>query len=194
MHRSPECGALGTEARATVLRLARAALENDLVRPGALDEARAAAAIEGRLAEPAATFVTLRARRADGELALRGCIGTLEAVEPLHASVVANTRRAAFHDPRFEPLSADELPGIVVGISVLTPPVEIDGPGRIVPGQDGVRMECGPYRAVFLPEVATEYGWSRDELLAQLARKAGMPSSELPRARWWVFRSESFGE
>ncbi|MGB7500992.1 MAG: AmmeMemoRadiSam system protein A, partial [Azonexus sp.] len=91
------------------------------------------------LAKMGATFVTLTQR---GEL--RGCIGSLEAWRPLLDDVQENARNAAFRDPRFEPLSADELPVTRVEVSLLTPPEpltftgEADALAQLRPDIDGV--------------------------------------------------------
>lgn len=185
---------LGTAEREVLLRLARAAIETDLRRSGALDAVRETIDRSGPLGSIRATFVTLRVPGSHGQRELRGCIGTLEAMEPLHDSVVRNARRAAFHDPRFVPVTADELDRITISISVLTPCVAIEASASIEPGRDGVRLDHGPYRAVFLPEVAREHGWDREELLRQLARKAGIPGADWRGARLATFRAESFGE
>jgi len=185
---------LDAARRATLLRLARAAIAEDLGQTGTLDEAFRGADLGGPLAEPRATFVTLRSRRSAGSEDLRGCIGVLKAHEPLHASVVRNARRAAFHDPRFPPLEPAELPSIRISVSVLSPAVDIAGPEEIVVGRDGVRLEAGPYRAVFLPEVASDHGWDRDELIRQLLRKAGAPALDRAHMRLATFRTESFSE
>ena len=87
-----------------------------------------------------------------------------------------------------------EVDALTISISVLTPSVAIDSPASIEPGRDGVRLDHGPYRAVFLPEVASDHGWDRDELLRQLARKAGIPGEDWSGARLATFRAESFGE
>ncbi len=83
--------------------------------------------------------------------------------------------QAAFHDPRFDPVAAAELPRLTIEISVLTPARPVAGPADVVPGRDGVVLRKGGRSAVFLPQVATEQGWDRDTLLTQLARKAGLP-------------------
>jgi AMMECR1 domain-containing protein len=64
----------------------------------------------------------------------------------------------------------------------------------IVVGRDGVALDCDGRWALFLPEVATEQGWNRVQLLEQLARKAGLPARAWRRARLSTFQSERFGE
>lgn len=106
------------------------------------------------LREPGATFVTLTQA---GQL--RGCIGTLEAWRPLADDVHANAKAAAFRDPRFDPLTRDELDHTRVEVSLLTPPVpfefadEADAITRMRPGIDGMILECHGRRGTFLPQV-----------------------------------------
>ena len=131
------------------------------------------------LREPGASFVTLKL---EGEL--RGCIGTIDAHRPLGDDVARNARSAAYRDPRFPPVSVDELARLQVEVSVLTPrealPVasESDALARIRPGIDGIALEYGGMSATFLPQV-----WESlpdpDAFLDALRRKAGLP------ARFW---------
>jgi hypothetical protein len=128
------------------------------------------------LAQPGAVFVTLTQQ---GEL--RGCIGSLEAWRPLREDVRANARAAAFRDPRFRPLAADELVRTRVEVSLLTPAVPIefadeeDALRQLRPGLDGVILEYGSQRGTFLPQVWESLP-DRREFFAHLKRKAGLPS------------------
>jgi uncharacterized protein len=126
------------------------------------------------LRAPGASFVTLtQAGR------LRGCIGSLEAWRPLADDVCANAVAAAFADPRFAPLAAEELPATRVEVSLLTPaePIVFAGEDELLaslrPGVDGVILECGGRRATFLPQVWQQLPEPR-QFLAQLKRKAGL--------------------
>ena len=128
------------------------------------------------LDEPAATFVTLTLHRQ-----LRGCIGSLEAYRSLYDDVTHNARAAAFGDPRFPPLAADELPAVRIEISVLTAPQplpcssEADALRRLRPGIDGVIFQYAGRRATLLPQA-----WKQlpepHEFLAHLKLKAGLPA------------------
>jgi AmmeMemoRadiSam system protein A len=179
---------------AVLLALARAAIEEKLFGDDALRRARARVAITPALSAPRAVFVTLEARGEDGTLRLRGCIGTTEARLPAHDAVVESACSAAFADPRFPPLGIEDHRAVVVSVSALTPPAHVPGADAIVVGRDGVILECDDRRAVFLPEVAPRQGWTRLELLEQLARKAGLPTAAWRRARLFTFESEHFGE
>jgi AmmeMemoRadiSam system protein A len=116
-------------------------------------------------------FVTLKKR---GNL--RGCIGRMVPDRPLAELVGAMALESAFEDTRFNPVTLRELPDLEVEISVLTPMQRVAGAGDIVVGRDGVLLQKGGRSAVFLPQVATEQGWTRDEMLDHLSMKAGLPA------------------
>jgi AmmeMemoRadiSam system protein A len=128
------------------------------------------------LQAPGAVFVTLTRH---GEL--RGCIGSLEAHRSLEEDVVENARMAAFGDPRFAPLTRDELDDTRVEVSVLSAPEpiaftdEADALAKLRPGVDGVILEYGHHRATFLPQVWHQLPTPR-EFMAHLKRKAGLPA------------------
>jgi len=180
--------------RAFLLRLARATLNGAVggdppPRPAAF-AAAAGTDLGPPLCERRGVFVSLhRFGR------LRGCIGDLAGAAPLCEAVVANTLAAAFRDPRFLPLTEDELPGLTLEISALTPlrPVA-DWSGIEVP-RHGVVLTRGNARAVFLPQVAAEQGWDRETLLGQLSLKAGLPPDAWRRgSQFHIFEAEVFGE
>jgi AmmeMemoRadiSam system protein B/AmmeMemoRadiSam system protein A len=114
-------------------------------------------------------FVTLRKK---GEL--RGCIGQMTPSGPLRRLVGTMAYAAAFEDPRFSKVQAGEMKDIEIEISLLTPFREVPSASAILPGRDGVLLQKGRASAVFLPQVATEEGWGRDELLDNLCVKAGL--------------------
>jgi len=126
------------------------------------------------LSAEGATFVTLR-RTGD----LRGCIGTVNAWRPLEDDVRANAVAAAFHDPRFEPLSRSEFADTSIEVSLLGPREAIVAAdedavvARLRPGVDGVVLECGRRRATFLPQVWEQLPDSRT-FLSALKQKAGL--------------------
>ena len=115
-------------------------------------------------------FVTLKKY---GEL--RGCIGHMAEDRPLCQVIGAMAYQAAFGDRRFSPLRRAELAEVEIEISVLTPFVKVSGPEAIVIGRDGVVLRKAGRSAVFLPQVAPEQGWNRDQMLEHLCRKAGLP-------------------
>lgn len=131
--------------------------------------------VQRRLDAPGASFVTLTQR---GDL--RGCIGSLGARRSLREDVRANAVAAAFEDPRFAPLTAQEWPATEVEVSVLSAPQPLPVHSRdealraLRPGVDGVVFHWGPYRSTFLPQV-----WAQlpepDAFLRHLVAKAGLP-------------------
>jgi MEMO1 family protein len=121
------------------------------------------------LDRPQGVFVTLRKR---GEL--RGCIGQMVPDRPLRVLVGSMALASAFQDPRFAKVRASELKDLEVEISVLTPFRDVAGPASVVVGRDGVLLQKDRRSAVFLPQVAVEERWTRDQMLDNLCLKGGM--------------------
>lgn len=146
--------------------------------------------VSPELSRPGAVFVTLMKH---GEL--RGCIGSLEAWRPLRDDAMANACAAAFNDPRFEPLQAEELPDIRVEVSLLSAaqPMsftsETDAVGQLRPNIDGVVLEYDRHRGTFLPQVWDSLPDPR-QFMAQLKRKAGLSpdfwSTDIKLSRYTV--------
>jgi len=143
-------------------------------------------------------FVTLKQRGLSPSApgALRGCIGNIIGSGPLYKLVRHLAIESAFHDPRFPPVRLVEMSQLRIEISVLTIPRTISNPNRIVVGRDGVLLTKGIHRAVFLPQVAVEQGWDREEMLNHLAMKAGLyPSAwQQESCRFEIFQAEIFQE
>jgi len=139
-----------------------------------------------------ACFVTLN----DASGNLRGCIGNLQAYEPLGDNLRHNALNAAFRDPRFPPLEPEELPETHIEVSILSAPSPIAGPEEFIIGRHGIILQQSGRSAVFLPQVAPEQGWDRETTLDFLARKAGLPADawRQPGARFFVFTATVFGE
>jgi AmmeMemoRadiSam system protein B/AmmeMemoRadiSam system protein A len=149
---------------------------------------RLVAGLPPALKRPAGAFVTLRR---DGQL--RGCIGTIRPRQPLYRAVLENGVNAAINDRRFLPVAPQELEALEVEVSVLSPPAPIASPGQFRVGEHGIILEKEGRRAVFLPEVAVEQGWSREETLRRLARKAGLTADAWTNgARFEVFTSSRY--
>ncbi|MEW6515772.1 MAG: AmmeMemoRadiSam system protein B [candidate division FCPU426 bacterium] len=126
---------------------------------------------------------------------LQGCIGLTEARLPLYQAVAQMACAAAFEDPRFKPLQAADLPYTEIEISVLTPLKRISDPKEIVLGIHGVVVKRGDRSGLFLPQVATETGWSKEEFLNQLCQqKANLPPDAWRdrKTELYVFRVLSF--
>ena len=174
-----------------LVRLARAAIEDRLSPRDAVAAVLRSIEMTAGLAGPRGVFVTLHAR--DGaQRVLRGCIGSTEAAAPAHEAVVDAAIHAAFHDPRFAPLTLEEYPVVEVSVSELTPSRPA-APSSVVLGEDGVILEHPAGRSIFLPEVAAEHGWTLEQLLVQLCRKARLPDGAWREATLLTFRSQKFG-
>lgn len=179
---------LSPDARRALLELARGTVE--AVVGGGPPPSWPAA--DPQLSAPGAAFVTLRLRPS-GEL--RGCRGEIRAVRPLAASVVEGATAAALDDPRFPPVTEREVPGLSIEISALTPMQEAT-PDEVQVPRHGVMIELRGRRGLLLPQVAVEAGWDREQLLAGVCRKAGLPAQAWrePSARLLVFEAEVWGE
>jgi len=125
-----------------------------------------------------ATFVTLSL---EGQL--RGCIGSLTAAEPVAINVKKNAVNAAFHDPRFSPLSAEEFDRVSIDVSILSEPVPLvysdadDLLAKLRPAVDGVIIRKGAASATFLPQVWEQLPAPQD-FLGHLCLKAGLSSKD----------------
>ena len=154
------------EEQATLLAFARTSIERWL-RTGTFPLARG---FTPTLTRKQGAFVTLKK---NGEL--RGCIGHTAEDRPLGQVVGAMALQAAFNDRRFRPLNEEELEQVKIEISLLTPLVPVGGVEEIELGRDGVKLIKDGRAALYLPEVAVEQGWDREEMMEQLCRKAGLP-------------------
>jgi AmmeMemoRadiSam system protein A len=143
---------------------------------------------------PAASgvFVTIKTR---GEL--RGCLGTLEPRRDLATDVARCAADAASADPRFPPVTPEELPDVSVEVSVLGPLERIDpvDPARVTIGLHGLVAEQGSRRGLLLPQVAVEWGWTVEQFLRHTCIKAGLPGDAWQHgAAIFRFGAEVFGE
>jgi len=152
-----------------LLPIARTAIARALNVSHSADETAPWLAVHG------ACFVTLSQY---GEL--RGCIGSLQAHRSLLDDVKSNAVSAAFRDPRFTPMSAEELDITTIEVSLLSPSQEmkvldeVDALAQMRPGVDGIIFEYGRYRSTFLPQVWEDLAQPR-MFLGMLKRKAGLP-------------------
>jgi AmmeMemoRadiSam system protein A len=186
------------EEQNALIALARAAIARGFSRRGAAGPAVAApdwpfpaGGPTGLLARPGGAFVTLRE---NGEL--RGCIGYIESELPLWQVVEEVAEKAAFQDPRFRSLAPWEFERITVEVSVLSPPEPMGAPGQITVGLHGLIIEHEGRRGLLLPQVATEYGWDREEFLEHVCRKAGLRPGAWRQegARVFLFRADVIEE
>lgn len=143
-------------------------------------------------ADASGVFVTIKR---NGEL--RGCLGVLELRASLEREVARCARDSASRDPRFPPLADSEIPETSIDVSVLGPLEQIDPADQdaIVVGRHGLVVEQGTRRGLLLPQVAPEWGWTRDEFLKHTCRKAGLPPDAWQQgARVYRFEADVFGE
>ncbi len=157
--------ALSEEEKATLKGVARDAIEDIL-----FHRRKETPGITESLKKKMGAFVTLK-RRDD----LRGCIGYIKGVLPLHETVREMAVQAAFHDPRFEPLKKDEWDDIEIEISVLSPLKRIKDVEEIEVGVHGILIEKGFCSGLLLPQVATENDWDRATFVEHTCYKAGLP-------------------
>jgi hypothetical protein len=146
-------------------------------------------ALTPKLKENAGAFVTLHER---GHL--RGCIGYIEPIKPLHQTIMENACNAATSDYRFPTVQAKELPDIDIEISVMSPLRKIAKVDEIVVGKHGLLIKKGINQGVFLPQVPVEQKWNRDQYLEAICRKAYLSPGSWRDAELFVFTAQVFGE
>lgn len=135
--------------------------------------------VSNNLMEKCGVFVTLNSISRGGKV-LRGCIGLPYPTTPLTKAVIEAAVSSSTQDPRFPPLSMQELDSIVFEISVLTPPERVivrnplEYSSKIKVGKDGLIMENGYNKGLLLPQVPVELNWNEEEFLSQTAMKAGL--------------------
>lgn len=178
LYRTP----LTSERRRGLLRIARETVIAQVTRQPLPEPA----CDDPRLAANGAAFVTLKGK--GGEL--RGCIGAIQPVEPLCSSVRNNAVAAASRDYRFPPVRPDELAGLDLEITVLSPMEPVATLDEIRIGTHGLYLEAGGTSSVFLPQVAPEQGWDLTTTLRQLSRKAGLPAEAWQSGRLYRFTAE----
>lgn len=179
---------LSVAGRESLLRLARGAILAALQADDSLLRMLERTAITAELNEPRGAFVSLK------QPALRGCIGSVLTKKPLYRSVIELAPKAALEDPRFPPLEASELPRTRIEISALGAPRPLKRTEELVIGRHGAMLTRGAARAVFLPQVAAELGWTAEQFLRQLAVKAGLAEGDWRDAELAVFEADAFSE
>ncbi|MDX2107366.1 MAG: AmmeMemoRadiSam system protein B [Candidatus Melainabacteria bacterium] len=182
----------------TLLRLARFTAEyfcNTNKKP-TLDQLPPDIVLSDFVKQPMGVFVTFFLKNVSlHEENLRGCIGYILPMMPLYQAVIDNAIGACSKDYRFLPVHEEELKNIKIEISVLTKPEPVADYKDIVIGKHGILLHAKGRQSVFLPHVATEYGWTLEETLNQLALKAGLKQDAWRKnARFEVFESVMFEE
>ncbi|MFA4916059.1 MAG: AmmeMemoRadiSam system protein B [Syntrophales bacterium] len=171
----------------TLLDIAKKTIEGKLT-GRSVPESKAKSA---RLREKRGAFVTLKKH---GQL--RGCIGYIKAIKPLQETIEEMAIAAAFDDPRFPPLTCEEMEHLTIEISVLTPLKEIKDINEIEVGMHGIHIVKSFYSGLLLPQVAVEHKWDRLTFLEQTCYKAGLP----PQAwkdkdtKIYIFSADIFGD
>jgi len=161
---SPFEHSLSSEERHKLLQFARESVQSavtaSVFKPAPKDEI---------LSRVCGVFVTLHISRK-----LRGCIGVVDASEPLRKSISHCAASPALQDPRFPPIRPEELARLEIEISLLSPPAPVR-PDQIVLGRHGLIIVSERKRGLLLPQVATEYRLDRETFLAETCKKAGLP-------------------
>jgi len=145
---------------------------------------------EGAFAERRGVFVTLHVRNR-----LQGCIGVIEAKEPLGEALIRCAASAALEDPRFSPMKPDQLAELRIEISLLSP-MESIAPEAVKVGHHGLFVRLHAQRGLLLPQVAIEHRLTREQFLEETCRKAGLPREAWrdPEAQLFGFTCEVFSE
>ncbi len=170
---------LSQEDRSALLAIARGSVEATVLRKQfSIPPPRSPALLDER-----AAFVTITRRGT-----LRGCIGHVAPMEPLHAAVQDVAALAATSDSRFPPVSADELPQLHYEISVLSPFRRVLDVKQVQVGRDGLLIKRGAYEGILLPQVPVEQRWDRETFLQQACLKAGLPATAWRDSQTDIFK------
>lgn len=132
-----------------------------------------------------AVFVTIKEKGS-----LRGCIGHTQAMMPLYKSIISNAIAACSSDPRFPPMTKEELKDMDIEISILSPFVPLKDVKNIQIGRHGLYIIKGMQSGLLLPQVATEFGWNRDSFLEHVCMKAGLSRDAWKDADLYTFTAE----
>ena len=140
--------------------------------------------------EKSGVFVTLKKYGS-----LRGCIGIIQPTDILARNIITSTRNSALNDHRFPPVRSEEVDELEIEISILSPPKE-SKLEDIEIGKHGLIVEGGSLSAVYLPQVATEVGWTFDQWLDSLCDKANLPTSywKEKEAKFYTFTAQIINE
>jgi len=179
---------LSSEEKKQLLEVARQAIDSYLIHRGI--PFVPPEQFSANLQTPCGAFVTLNK---NGRL--RGCIGRFMATEPLYKVVQEMAVAAAFQDNRFQPVGKGEMKDIEVEISVLTPLIKIQGIDEFELGKHGIYIKKGSRSGTYLPQVAHETGWGKEEFLGHCARdKAGIGWDGWKDADLYTYEALVFNE
>jgi len=176
-----------SQERKQLLALARSTIENYL-NSGKISVFETS---EPVFLEKRGAFVTLNMHDQ-----LRGCIGRILAEVPLYQAIQEMAIEAALNDPRFRPVSREELKEIEIEISVLSELKRIKDVNEIEVGKHGILLRRGFNSGLLLPQVAGEYNWSKEEFLRHTCFKAGLEGDAWKNkdAQIYIFSAEVFNE
>lgn len=158
--------------------------------------------VPDKLKEKCGVFVTINRIVSGDRKELRGCIGYPYPTEPLINAVIDSAISSATKDPRFYPMSLEELDHVVFEVSILTPPELVEAekpsmyPSKIKVGRDGLIIERRVFKGLLLPQVPVEWNWDEEEFLCQCCIKAGLPPDcwLLKGTKIYRFQAIIFGE
>ncbi len=185
-----ETGSLNKNEKTTLLRIAKDTLVLYLNKQTV--PSLESYSITANLKKRSGVFVTLE-EKVSGNL--RGCMGYIRGFKPLAEAVIDCTIQAATRDRRFLPMKQGEDQTVTIKISVLTPPRTISAVDEIKIGKHGLIISRGFKTGVLLPQVPVEQGWSRDDFLKAICRKAGLPDMAWKKgAALQVFSAQVFGD
>jgi len=178
---------ISIESQALLLKIARTSIESHLKKqnPPKFE------ITDQNLLQKRGAFVTLHKH---GQL--RGCIGYVLPYKSLHQTVAEMAVAAATEDPRFSNVTLDEMDKIDIEISALSTLKIIENIDEIKVGKHGLYMKQGAFSGLLLPQVATDYGWNRQEFLEYTCQKAGLPKDAWkdPKTEISIFSAQVFGE
>ncbi len=176
---------LSDREKEELLRIARTVIE----KKSRGEPAPSFSALTERLGEKFGAFVSLYKKGM-----LRGCIGSVDPEKPLWKTVAEMAEAAGFRDPRFMPITEDELPYIELEVSVLTPLEELQDTEKLEVGRHGLMITEGSRSGLLLPQVAAERNWDRITFLQETCRKAGLPRDAWKDkdAKLFVFAADVF--
>ncbi|MGM0423706.1 MAG: AmmeMemoRadiSam system protein A [Thermodesulfobacteriota bacterium] len=172
---------LSSEEKKFLKRLARLSIEKQFQQDIELPEVPSS-----KLQEHYGAFVTLKKQ---GQL--RGCIGNVLGDRPVWQAVSQMAVQAALNDPRFPPLSRQELDEVEIEISILSPMQQCTDLEQIQPGRHGLMVQKGMHSGLLLPQVATEQGWDKETFLSQTCLKAGLPPNAWQGKKIQIFCFEA---
>ncbi len=178
--------ALSSNSQFLLLKLARESIQYYLEKHAVLSFETLVEEIK----QPQACFITLRKQGM-----LRGCVGTFETVRPLYENIIRLAIASAFEDSRFPPVQRQELPELLIEISVLGELIKMNSIEELEVGRHGVLVKYQQRTGIYLPEVAVDQGWSREEFLNHCAyEKARFTSEEFKRAEVYLYEVQKFSE